>query len=358
MIITGQKQIFLSSQPNKFSYDLAISSLNNSGGLAIGFSGQSGNFLNYTFESGRIYDYNGDFVYSYGSNSTINISANVENSVQSYFINNVPIKLGEILNTGAGQVDTFYINPTNVTPEITFSFYGDRPSFYFSTVNFNELNPTGTGYIVNNDPLRYFQFYSGASTNTDYSYVSGFTGIIGPGQSGAVLWRKTFEPSSADDFSNSLFELSGNIYTNFGQLNTGFSGQNNFAPSQNLTVDFFTTISGSGTFNNFFNWQNLRGFSEFTSSGLPITFTLSRLSGGGDFTGTWNLQTGTQTFPYVYTDVVYNAGIQSYSGDFNTIGASGLSVAIQRLNYTGDTQILEFNLYGYSQTITISYTGV
>jgi hypothetical protein len=356
MIFNAPRRISISSQPEKFSYEVGISALNQSGRLILGFSGESGNFLNYTLQSGRVFDFDGDFVYSYGTASSIAISANVEDDQQSYFINGLPIKLSQTLNTGAGQIDAFYVQPLNISPNITFSFFGEKPAYSLGQINFSELDPTGTGYIINTDPTRYFQFGSGLSATTDFSYVSGFTGVLNPGQSGAILIKKNFIPSSSEDFSDSAFAIPVQLYTNFGEFSVDLSGQNNFSPSQNLTTDFSTTVSGSGNFNNFFNWQNLRGLSSFTASGLPLTFTLSRISGAGIFTGIWNLQTGTQTFPYVYSDVPYNAGIQAYSGDLNTFGASGISVNIQRLTPSGQ-QVLEFDIYGYSQNITISYTG-
>jgi hypothetical protein len=354
MIFTGNKDISFSSQPNKFSYGVTVSSFSPSGQIDFGFSGQSGVLMRYSLKSGKLFDNDGDFVYSWAN--PIAINATVENNRQSYFINNVPVKIQQNL-TAIGQTDTFFVRPSGLNPEITFSINGETPSYQFVPVSFNQFEKNGTGYVLNTDSQKYFRLYSGLSSSSDFSYVSGFSGILNPGESGMFVYRKNFEPTDAEDFVNSTFNIPTLLYTNFGTLDTEISGRNMFPITQALTADFQTSISGSGLFNNFLNWQNLEGEQTYFSEFLPISVSLKRISGTGDFSGIYQLETGSQTFPYSYTPMIYDSGFSGYTGDYNTLGASGLAIGIRRLTSGGGLQVLQFDVTGVSQSVSITISG-
>lgn len=352
------KAISISSQPSKFSYSVDISSLNQTGTLTLGFSGQSGNHFNFILKSGKIFDYNNHFVSTFSNSSTVKIQGNVENNKQSYYINNTPIKFNQQLNTGAGQIDSFYVIPSNVSPDISFSILGEKPSYLTSLINFGEFNTTGTGYLINTDSSRYFRLHSGVSNNSDYTWVSGFTGVINTGQSGVYLVKKNYSPTDATDFSESAFQVDLSLYTNFGEIQNNISGQNNFQTAQSLSLDFQSLISGSGTNNNFLSWSNTKGSQVYDAAAVPISFSLSRTAGTGNFTGIWKLYTGAISYPLTYSEVLYNIPTLSYSGNFDAVGASGLAIAIERLNESGNSQTLFFNSVGLNTSASIVVSGI
>ena len=54
MIVSGQKIISFSSQPNGFSYGVDVLGSSPTGTLSIQLSGQSGVLLGFVFQSGRL----------------------------------------------------------------------------------------------------------------------------------------------------------------------------------------------------------------------------------------------------------------------------------------------------------------
>jgi len=209
---------------------------------------------------------------------------------------------------------------------------------------------------------RTFFISSGSSNDPLFSFLSGFSGsgvTLNPGQSGQFIFSKNFDATSAGDFSETTFPISVIFTTNFGVINQILSGQNLFPITQEITTDFSFNLTGTGTFTNFLSWDNRRGLAPYSGSALPITITLSRISGSGDFTGIWQGVTGSDEQPITYTDsMVYDGMTETYSASLDTYSSSGIAIGIRRISESGtNPQVLSFEFSGHDTEFEIRITG-
>jgi hypothetical protein len=352
MIVNSPKFINLPDQSGNFAYLWDISLSNTTGELSIGFSGEGSNILNFHFENGEVYDTEDHFIYGYLAGQSNSFYGIREGSQHAYFINGKPIKLNGLTDS-AQPITSFYVNPSNLTANLTFRLSGDYPTFDLSEVSFDGTNPTGTGYVANNG-TQSIQFYSGESPDTDYTIQMVDTGVITPASSGVIRVVKNFNPLTSTDFSPSRFPISYLFYTNFGQTTGNLSGFNNFPISQTFSLDFQNSFSGVGTFTNFLNWENLQGDATYVENSLPISFALYRDAGAGVFNSVFNVQTG--LIGQGFVNLPFDAPNQTFSGDFDSVGASGIGFRIIRVNPTGQ-QLLRLEVQGFSSQISFNITG-
>ena len=169
---------------NKFSFNFDASFDSCTGVSEMGFSGQ-GQTYKFSFISGKIYDNDGRYFFSYIPNSQVNIESNFSGSFYDYIVNN-----DRIIFSGSKSnfyAERFYINTTGATIDSTLTIRANKPSLTLST---NQTFITGldiTGYLSTSSPSG-LQVLSGEFEDGSTFYFKSFpTGFITSTSSGQVL---------------------------------------------------------------------------------------------------------------------------------------------------------------------------
>lgn len=213
MIVSGFKQRNIYTQTDIFQYQFNPSLSNTSGRCDFGFSGASG-VINWKLESGRIFDYNNNYLFSYQANSEVLISGSLSSGSNDFWINNNPIYIGQ-QKTG-NNYNYFYINPSNVTVNFNLFINGNVPNYSYSVFDSYYSGELLTLNFVNqsNYPITIF---SGATSNPNFSVVNA-TGISIAGNSTGIIYL------AASGFSPFLQDIPLDFYTNFGDFAFLFNG--------------------------------------------------------------------------------------------------------------------------------------
>ena len=176
-IISGTKRSIYPQTGFNFQFDVVMD--NYTGSLNCGFSGINGNTVNFSFNSGRIIDNNGNYFSNYQINTITSLSGSIIGESYDYFLNGNPIAYNQPKNFD--YYDYVYINNTNCQPNVSPYIYGEQPYIFFNNVNGNTGQPL-TGYF--NISGFNLNVYSGYSVNTVlFQPVSFPTGIISGGNS-------------------------------------------------------------------------------------------------------------------------------------------------------------------------------
>ena len=169
---------------NKFSFNFDASFDSCTGVSEMGFSGQ-GQTYKFSFISGKIYDNDGRYFFSYIPNSQVNIESNFSGSFYDYIVNN-----DRVIFSGSKSnfyAERFYINTTGATIDSTLTIRANKPSLTLST---NQTFITGldiTGHLLTNSPSG-LQVLSGEFEDGSTFYFKSFpTGFITSASSGQVL---------------------------------------------------------------------------------------------------------------------------------------------------------------------------
>lgn len=135
----------------------------------LGFSNSTGSFdltilgsgsdINFSFESGKIYDNSGRFVYCYNSSEAVSFSGNFSQNYD-YYIN------GELVSninySNYGEVTGINLNAQNCTVAATDIFIkSEKPSIFLSMPQSFAESGSVTGTITNLTPEIGFKIYSG-----------------------------------------------------------------------------------------------------------------------------------------------------------------------------------------------------
>jgi hypothetical protein len=195
------------------SFNLTASLNNLSGSGEFGFSGQN-NKIGFKFNSGRIYDFEDRYVFSYLEDSNFQISGNLDTGSYSYHINNNPVCFNGIKNNF--KIKNFYVKTDqNTILDVDLKIYGESPN-YDITINDKYLIDSFLTGIINNKSLLDFRIFSGelVSPNQDFSIVT-FPNIV----SGINKSNIIFQPNTGDG----IYNLTLNLYTDFGLVSQDFT---------------------------------------------------------------------------------------------------------------------------------------
>lgn len=222
MIVTGFNKRRIAAQ-DSFSFLTNISVNNAMSSFDFGFSGESG-VQGFSFRSGKIYDMENRYVWSYIANESIKISGDFGPFNYSYYINDTSIAFG---NKSMDYYKYIYFNPKNTTGTISFNIIADQPlyDFIYSGQNIFSGNPVRIQVINKEEnPNRTFTFFSGnLQANTEYFDFSG-SGLPGLINGGNLTGAFDFYiiPKTTND-NLSLFTCPCQFYTDFGIINKEFN---------------------------------------------------------------------------------------------------------------------------------------
>lgn len=320
-----------------FGFDLQIDSL--SGSVEIGFSGF--NKTNWSFLSGKIYDFNNNFVGTYDNNPTT-ISGTISSQTVDYYINGYPVAFGEKRPTGF--LDYFYINPINNNAVMDLIINGTMPNYTITSfIPFNSNSSILTGQITNNSLP--FKIFSGSFLgDTSKANLSGVpTGII----TGTV----PFYITQTGITGNTTFPIS--FYTNFGIITPSISG----VGTPNLENAFFLQAVGNPNVTN--NGSTIYICSFYNPTGdMNIFPSLSLVSGAGNISG---LVPMTGFYSGILTGNIIGSG--NVSKFFNVTG-SGLggtgfiSDTITNFQYATGMQSFFYSIPATGIGATGEFTGI
>ena len=193
-----------------FSFDFTCDS--NSGVAALGFSGENSDTA-FNLISGRLYDPEGRYVFSYGSNQTHQLSGQISGGNYDYYLNREPVCF--VGKKNDYKIQKFFINTTGCNVVSDVSIFS--PKFEYKT-NFQTgvyLGEPITGKIESLDLNRKLQVFSGNVISPTGVTFSGFD--EGINTSSILTFNVT---SGAREYETYI--VSADIYTNFGVLREKF----------------------------------------------------------------------------------------------------------------------------------------
>ena len=273
---------------NKFSFDLDASFDSCTGISEIGFSGQSQNFK-FSFVSGKVFDHQGRYFYSYIPNSQVNINSNFSGSYYDYIVND-----NRVIFSGSKSdfyAEKFYINTSGANIDLNLTIKAQKPTLDLAT---NPTFITGydiTGYFVSNSPSG-LQILSGEFEEGSSFYFKSFpTGFIKSTSSGQVLIGQNVTGvgdflsdytiyTSAGDYDGAI-EISG---VEFPYLNYVFEladGIDTLSDISNSTLESGIIKEGEIILNYGYDTNDL----NLVPASLPINISLSYYSGVTGYLG-------------------------------------------------------------------------
>jgi hypothetical protein len=193
---------------------------NVSGNTSIGFSGLSGKKIElFNFKSGKVFDTNSEYIWSYRPRESINVSGNLGSGYLNYFVNNNPVCLYS--PHGYNYYDNFYISTDNASVDFNLNVQGVFPLFDIGFPLIVDFGSPITGYIHNESSPheKTFKIFSGFLFNSDSLYKLDTT----------ILPQKVLGESSGrldlnftpNEFLNQIKFLNPTLtlFTNFGEIN-------------------------------------------------------------------------------------------------------------------------------------------
>jgi hypothetical protein len=347
--ITGYSQRSISTQTGNFGYNLTMNLSNTTGQCLVSFSGLTGiGLITLNFLSGKIYDNNNRYIYSYETNTPVYLEGFVSATNHNIYADYTPIEFTGVRKTG--YINYMVVNPSGCTTSLTFSLSGYYPPFSIPYINFGNTGITGTGYIINTDTTNsyLFRFFAGSGSGTpNYSLVSLPTSNITG--TGSFLVQRNYNLLSVAQLTNFTDYQQFAFETNFGSYSQNIPIVYGFPVEQYLYLNLNkSTISGVTNYS-YLNWNDMFGAAIYTG-GLSGQLTVSWSSGStssGVFQPSFTVQTGSSTgsmmtLPYISLITGYQSNI------YTTYGISGLIISVlQNTGFTGANQLL-FNYSGYN----------
>lgn len=208
MILSGlQSRSILETNSLVFDLNLSLSKINGSG--EFGLSGEDKR-LNFRFVSGRIYDFNNNYVHSYLQDEKINISGDIQTGSYIYYINQEPVGSDKKDNF---KINRFYTNSRNCALDIDLDIKSSSPTYDLNINNFYYTGQYLSGTFVNKMNNSSIRVFSGQVTqNTGFSLYS-IPGTIT--QTGNILISSNKIPAT--------YNLRLYLYTSFGTINKTFT---------------------------------------------------------------------------------------------------------------------------------------
>jgi hypothetical protein len=299
---------------------------NVSGNTSIGFSGLSGKKIElFNFKSGKVFDTNSEYIWSYRPRESINVSGNLGSGYLNYFVNNNPVCLYS--PHGYNYYDNFYISTDNASVDFNLNVQGVFPLFDIGFPLIVDFGSPITGYIHNESSPheKTFKIFSGFLFNSDSLYKLDTT----------ILPQKVLGESSGrldlnftpNEFLNQIKFLNPTLtlFTNFGEINKEINLQFSDKPIYFINfVTGFTGVTGSNLTSSgyYYNFQ----LQSIFYKNEPAILKLGILSGN----------TGEKIFTNFTATGIVSGGVSGYIHGFDyitgTVFGNGIS---QDLNYYG-----------------------
>lgn len=324
MIISGNTYRSVLKE-NHFSCQLDLFFDNCTGVSEFGFSG-NGQKYKFSFTSGKIFDNENRYFYSYLPDTKVSIQTNFSGTSYDYSVDG-----DKVLYSGSKNnfyAERFYFNTTGCDIDASISIASDKPSVTLNLPLYFYTGQNITGYITTSSPsgVRIFSGYF-----DDYSslyFVNPVTGNITSTSSGQFLIRQNVT-GLGDFITNAFFDTSAGSYSQQVQisgLSTPFLNYIFQVDESANTLNALSIValeSGVekiGSVNLTYDYDT--NYANLVPSSLPIDISLSYYSG---FTG----EIGQ------ITNVSVNSGGNGYlsaptvifSGGFDSNTAKALSTA-------------------------------
>ena len=249
MIISGNisRKIL---RDNKFSFNFDTSFDSCTGVSEMGFSGQNQTFK-FSFISGKIYDNEGRYAYSYVPNSQVNIESNFSGGYYDYLIND-----NRVIFSGSKNnfyAERFYVNTTGATLDANITIKGQKPTLDLVTNSTFVTGTSITGYLKTNSPSG-LQVLSGEFEEGSTFYFQSFpTGFITSASSGQVLIGQNV--TGVGDFISNY-----TIHTSAGDYDQSIHTSGIEAPYLNYVFEF---ADGLDTLNSISNISLQSGLNKY-----------------------------------------------------------------------------------------------
>lgn len=244
MNTTSSLKRSIAGQSGNLAFFLNLVMPNTSGTCTFG---TTGNGVEFRLTSGKIYDNQNYFIYSYNINQPTLFSGNIAPTAYDLYINGNPIFLGRAKTSGVST--GFFLNPNGMNVNYDLFIKGIQPSYSINALPHFISGNICTGTITNNNPNLPFRILSGSilESSNDFS-VSGW--------SSGDITNTGYVYLSCNNFYNGVqatlpFELE----TNWGTLDFDMkpSGSQYYSITINPTTATLTagntrnyTISGQG----------------------------------------------------------------------------------------------------------------
>jgi hypothetical protein len=311
------------------SFNLNISINNVTGSGAFGFSGEN-NQIQFTFESGRIFDFENKYVNSYIPQQSIKISGDLEDKNYSYYINDRPVCFNGIKNKF--KVQSFFYNASNCILNSSLVLKGlNEPLYELKFPSTFAVSKIYTGTILNSTNELAFKIFSGQLLPTGQFSVNLIDNTISGLKTGNIKINTVNQVGA--------YNLTINLYTNFGLISRNFDITGLFEP-QNL-INLFTTPN---------NLSIISGLRETLSSNFgQLNYSYQFVSGIKVLNDYNNL-------PLQITFQYYSGSTGTYVG--NIIGSGqGYNLTGTGIITNDDFGLKLFNFTGYANITGYNYTG-
>jgi len=268
----------------------------------VGFSGDS-KLFSFSGQSGKIYDNDGNFFYSYDVGETVSVSGNRHPTYNNYFVNEFLFNSNNSQSTG--YLESFFVDGS-VSADISFD--GVSPHFI-----------ADSGVLVNNSTTGLFDVFNISESPINFKIYSGnFIGASGnlfsfthPFDSGNVSPSKSFQIESLLSAGETgTYPVSIELYTNFGLISKNVDILSKF------DLDSFFSLGGpslttvTGNYDYLLSYDLTFGNDKSTDPYF-LNLQLNSISGIGDmtnFTGGTGYYTGTSLEGVDLTGTIINSG--------------------------------------------------
>ena len=300
---------------DSLSFDLSISIDSISGSGSFGFSGSGtdgdSRIMNLNFESGKIKDFNKNYIGSYFPNKQINFSGDIFSGGHVYYMNNNVVSLSGTQDYF--KFKRFFYNSNGFNIDSQLKIYTEKPITTFSLPSYFDISGTYTGSLEKNVE---FEIFSGDIAGGHAPMLSLDSTDFNPGNKTGSFTLTTGNNTGL--YSNRLYQTFLNLYTSYGN----FSAPLSFTGA-NMAIE---TVKANA-FGLAANTMNLKNFDPLVEKVSEYDLSYSILSSGIEqqkpvgvelsyhdgYTGTLSGYTG---------DITIVAGGSGY-GAGTTMGISG-----------------------------------
>lgn len=235
----------IAEQSGNYSYSINITPKNYSF-FEFGFSGDANPVFRFSGLSGKFYDGDANYVYSYLTGQSFVVSGNKFKNYNNYFINNVYINDE---NSNSNENTEAFYSSDNISTNLSFN--GNPPDFGIGSGVF--FNGSQTGLIdVNNLGQTKFKVFSGQFIGASGEIFS----VIPPFDSGNVITNKFL--NIASNFiggHNEIYSVPIRLFTNFGIVEQNVSVKSVFDIIRNFFISGPSLIQETGNYNYNFDYN-------------------------------------------------------------------------------------------------------
>lgn len=356
MIISGNTYRSVLKE-NHFSCQLDLFFDNCTGVSEFGFSG-NGQKYKFSFTSGKIFDNENRYFYSYLPDTKVSIQTNFSGTSYDYSVDG-----DKVLYSGSKNnfyAERFYFNTTGCDIDASISIASDKPSVTLNLPLYFYTGQNITGYITTSSPsgVRIFSGYF-----DDYSslyFVNPVTGNITSTSSGQFLIRQNVT-GLGEFITNAFFDTSAGSYSQQVQI-SGLS-----APFLNyiFEVDESTNtlnalsivalesgVEKIGSVNLTYDYDT--NYANLVPSSLPIDISLSYYSGfTGEIGQITNVSVNSGGNGYLSAPTVIFSG-----GSPSKVAEAIAVLGSTSLDYNSVTEVIMTNYgSGYSSIPTVIFSG-